>query len=79
MTTSFIRLFFVHKINEKTTEGELDMLKIQDFCDMNKFESIMDAWAKKMCIRDSYDTKELLQNLFQGDKAALQQFIEENF
>ena len=46
MTTSFIRLFFVHKINEKTTEGELDMLKIQDFCDMNKFESIMDAWAK---------------------------------
>ena len=26
-----------------------------------------------------YDTKELLQNLFQGDKAALQQFIEENF
>lgn len=46
MTTSFIRLFFVHKINEKTTEGELDMLRIQDFCDMNKFESIMDAWAK---------------------------------
>ena len=26
-----------------------------------------------------YDTKKLLQNLFQGDKAALQQFIEENF
>ncbi|MFR0848068.1 MAG: PocR ligand-binding domain-containing protein [Eubacterium sp.] len=22
------------------------MLRIQDFCDMNKFESIMDAWAK---------------------------------